>query len=814
MSRSSKAFIAFIVATGMCAIALGMSQWGSLNLLRFLCYLAIALVASGMKVQLPGIYGTMSVNFLFILIGIVELSYPETMVIGCAAILVQCMWNTKRGPQLVHLVFNVCNTATAIAVAYYCFHTVFAGVLHNSLPLLLAAVACVYFVVNTMPIAVAIALTENKSSRTVWKDCYFWTFPYYLIGAAVAGLVSVSNHFLGWQTSLLVMPLVYGIFRVFRLYLERLEAEKKHVEEMSGLHLRTIESLALAIEAKDQTTHSHLCRVRVYAMEIAKELKLDDSQVEALRAAALLHDIGKLAVPEHIISKPGKLTPEEFEKMKIHPVVGAEILSQVKFPYPVVPIVRSHHEAWDGSGYPDGLRGKDIPIGARILSAVDCLDALASDRQYRRALPLDLAMDKVASMSGKNYDPEVVEILQRRYVELEHMARIQEQEHESTKLSTQVKVQRGLEPGVGFEINNTPPLAASSDFLSAIAGARQEAQMLFELSQTLGSSLSLDETLSVLGVRLHRMVGYDAMAVFVPKDEMLAPEYVSGENFRLFSSLRIPVGEGLCGWVAENCKPIVNGNPMVEPGYSEESGSCTMLRSALAVPLKGLNGVVGVLALYRTEKDAFTNENLRILLAISSKVAFSMENALRYQMAESSATTDYLTGLPNARSLFLHLDRELARSKRLKTPLTVLVCDLDGFKKVNDRFGHLEGDKVLRLLAQGFKALCREYDYVARMGGDEFVVVAPGMTPETLQAKILQLKRIAVAAGQEVCGESLLSLSVGQAFYPDGGTDAEELLANADRRMYVAKQEIWNARAASFEHSKTHPLAPSSNAIM
>ena len=631
----------------------------------------------------------------------------------------------------------------------------------------------------------------------------------------VTGMCAIPvGHFLGWQTSLLVMPLVYGIFRVFQFYLKRLEAKKKHVEEMSGLHMRTIESLALAIEAKDLTTHSHLCRVRVYAVEIAKELKLDDNQVEALRAAALLHDIGKLAVPEHIISKPGKLTPEEFEKMKIHPVVGAEILSEVKFPYPVVPIVRSHHEAWDGSGYPDGLRGEDIPIGARILSAVDCLDALASDRQYRRALPLDMAMEKVASMSGKNFDPQVVEILRLRYVELEHMARIEEQENETTKLSTQVKMQHNLEPGVGFEINNTNQPAASTDFLSAIAGARQEAQMLFELSQTLGSSLSLDETLSVLGVRLHRMVGYDAMAVFVPKDEMLESEYVSGENFRLFSSLRIPVGDGLCGWVAENCKPIINGNPTVETGYSEESGNCTILRSALAVPLKGLSGVVGVLALYRSEKNAFTNENLRILLAISSKVAFSMENALRYQMAESSATTDYLTGLPNARSLFLHLDRELARAKRLRTPLTVLVCDLDGFKKVNDRFGHLEGDKVLRLLAKGFKALCREYDYVARMGGDEFVVVAPGMTPETLQAKILQLKRIAVAAGQEVCGENLLSLSVGQAFYPDGGTDAEELLANADRRMYVAKQEIWKERAASHERSKTASLAPSSNAIM
>src|SRR6202021_1339596 len=207
-----------------------------------------------------------------------------------------------------------------------------------------------------------------------------------------------------------------------RMSLDRLEADKAHVEEIAGLHLRTIEALALAIEAKDTTTGDHLHRVRVYATEIGREIKMSPEDLDALQAAALLHDIGKLAVPEHIISKPGKLTPEEFEKMKIHPLVGAEILEEVKFPYPVVPIVRAHHEKWDGSGYPFGLANDEIPVGARILAAVDCLDALASDRQYRRALPLDQDMAVVLDESGKSYDPRVVEILVRRYVELERKA--------------------------------------------------------------------------------------------------------------------------------------------------------------------------------------------------------------------------------------------------------------------------------------------------------------------------------------------------------------------------------------------------------
>jgi len=549
-------------------------------------------------------------------------------------------------------------------------------------------------------------------------------------------------------------------------------------------------ALALAIEAKDQTTHDHLQRVRVYAVEVAKELGVTPDEMQAVHAAALLHDIGKLAVPEHIISKPGRLTLEEFEKMKIHPVVGAEILERVRFPYPVVPIVRAHHEKWDGSGYPAGLKGTQIPIGARILSAVDYLDALASDRQYRRALPLNEVMQRLSAESGKSFDPKVVDILKKRYVSLEKMALAQFGQDVNPLLSTDVKVERGSAPAAGFEnVSVKDGSGHEASFLSSIAAARQEAQTLFELSQDLGASLSLGETLSVFSVKLRSLVPYDAIAIYVRRSEELIPEYVNGDNFRLFSSLRIPMGQGLSGWVAHNRKPIINGNPSVEPGYLNDPTKFSTLRSALAIPLEGLAGVIGVLALYRSERDAFTSDHLRILLAISSKMALAIENAVKYQQAENSATTDYLTGLPNARSLFLQLDRELARCKRDTSTLTVMVGDMDGFKQVNDRFGHLEGNRVLRLFAQALKESCREYDYVARMGGDEFVVIAPGLPAEAAAKKAYQLRELAKQAGIEVCAEEILSLSVGQAMYPEDGKDAEELLAEADRRMYLEKQQ-------------------------
>jgi diguanylate cyclase (GGDEF)-like protein/putative nucleotidyltransferase with HDIG domain len=790
MSAAPRFFIAVVVICGTAVLTYSILHGRSENPLKFFCYLLIALAASRLKVNLPGITGTMSVNFLFLLLGVLELSLSEAMALGCAAVVVQCF--DKDRPIPIQVAFNVCSTALAIAVTFasYRYALVHRAVSNPSTLLFLAA--CVYFVANTMPVAAVISLTERRSLRKIWAECYFWSFPYYLVGAGVAGMMSWLHGFTDWQTSLLTLPVVYLIYRSYRLYLGKLEDEKRHVEEMADLHMRTIEALALAIEAKDQTTHDHLQRVRVYAVEVAKELKVDAEGMAALQAAALLHDIGKLAIPEHIISKPGRLTPEEFEKMKIHPLVGAEILERVRFPYPVVPIVRAHHEKFDGTGYPMGLKGAQIPIGARILAAVDFLDALASDRQYRRALPLNEAMARLSDESGKSFDPQVVKVLERKYVELEQLVHQRTDSIGKQKLSTEVKdqdpqMEPTIKPAAGFQAQGKGQVQERS-FLSSIAAARQEAQTLFELSQDLGASLSLGETLSVFAVKLRRAMPYDAIAIYVRHGEELVPEYVNGDNFRLFASLRIPIGQGLSGWVAQNLKPILNGNPSVEPGYLNDASKYSTLNSALAVPLEGLQGVVGVVALYHAEKDFFTSDHLRILQAVSSKMALAIENAMKYEQAESSAVTDYLTGLPNARSLFLQLDRELARCKRDNKTLTVMVADLDGFKQINDRFGHLEGNRVLRLFAHSLKETSREYDYVARMGGDEFVVIAPGLTAEATARKAEQMRELAKQAGKDICNEDILSLSVGKAVYPEDGMDAEKILSEADKRMYLQKQ--------------------------
>lgn len=782
-------FILTQLLVGIPLVPYALLHWHSENMLRFACFLGVALGASLFKVRLPGIQATMSANFLFILVGILDLSYPETLLMGCLGGLAQSLWQAKPRPRLIQVLFNFANLAISITAADLVFSSKFASHIGFRWPLLLAAASTTYFAINTMSVSGIIAMTERRNPMLVWKECYLWSFPYYLLGAMIAGGVSVINRLLGWQVAILVLPVVYWIYRSYRTYLDRLEAEKKHTEAIADLHLRTIEALSLAIEAKDHNTHDHLKRVQIYAMQIGKDLGLDESQLNAIRAAAMLHDIGKLAVPEQILSKPGRLTPEEFEKMKIHPAVGADILDRVRFPYPVVPIVRSHHEKWNGTGYPDALSGEAIPIGARILSVVDCFDALTSERPYRRAMTLDEAMTYLRTESGGAFDPRVVQGLERRYLELEEV--VSRSAKEGSPFGIVSKVERRVAPLAGFaEIPNEAEVR-SAKFLASIVSARQEAQLLFELAQTLGNSLSLRETLSVVAVRLKEMIPHDSIVFYICEDDKLIPRYVHGIDYELFNSIEIPLGQGIAGWVAQTEQPIINGDPAAETKYLGDPAKISVLQSALSIPLRGREGVAGVLSLYLRAKQGFSKDHLRLLLAASSKLGLSVENALQYERAQDTASTDFLTGLPNARSICIHLENEISRCRRDGNALSVLLCDLNGFKSVNDNFGHLVGNSLLQEIAKNLKNACREYDQVGRLGGDEFVFILPGLSKKCVQELKPRLELAVEEAGRSICRTRVVTVSVGCAFYPNDGSIAEELLSEADRRMYESKEKYY-----------------------
>lgn len=629
-------FLWAIVTLGSAVLVWSLLNWRCDDPARFLSFLAMAMVASVLKVRIPGINSNASVSALFVLIGIVNLSPPEAVMLATLGALTQCI---RGRAKLIHMTFNACVVATATYLSALAYHYTQA----RTMGLIgLGVLTLAYFLTNTLPVASIVSLTERKRLRAVWSD-YRWAPPYYFAGASLAWVIGTIPHAIQWELLFVCLPLAYLVHRSNNTYLTQIENEKKHVEQMNAVHLRTIEALALAIDAKDHTTHDHLQRVQHYALGIATELKLPEHEVEALRAAAVLHDIGKLAVPEHIISKPGKLTRAEFEKMKIHPVVGAEILERVEFPYPVVPIVRAHHEKWNGNGYPYGLKGEQIPIGARILAVVDCLDALASDRQYRRALPLDEAMAKVVAEAGTSFDPAVVEALRARYVELERESHSMNTPAHPA-LSKHLKIERGEAPAAGYENEEAPDveqiahLHAALQPDSAVSGWHS-----FEMPSLSPGSLRLQEVLAVVATRLQDVVSFDAIAFFLPCDEVLRAEFATGDDHRRLRSLRIPVGEGLIGWVAEVGKPIINGNPTVDPGFQDEETREPALTLALALPFPSGGERVGVLAVYRASRNSFSSDDLTRLLPVSQSLG-------RFLTEQTHPNGETVSAIPNRRS--------------------------------------------------------------------------------------------------------------------------------------------------------------------
>ena len=800
MPWPAKAYWLLVVVTGWSCFLLSVAGWQlrKENALSLACYAVAAVIASGLKIRLPGIFGTLSMNYIVVIVALEELSVGAAVCVGIVSTLAQCFIHAESRPTWFQVLFNAAGIPIAVVAAHIALKSPQLLLLDHTGYVSLLTASIVYFIVNTVTVAGIIGCASGKSIFETWRNSYLWTSPQYLVGGGIAAATHFLSRYWGWPALLMAAPPLYLVYRSYTLYLGRIEEQQKHILEMSQLHLRTIETLALAIDAKDDTTAAHLRRVQIYASEIGKELKLSPSEMSALEAAALLHDVGKLAVPEYIISKPGKLTEEEFEKMKVHPVVGAEILERVHFPYPVVPIVRSHHEKWDGTGYPDGLAGEQIPIGARILSAVDCLDALASRRQYRPAIPLEDAMLIVAEQAGKSYDPRVVAVLQTRFRDLERKAKAEATE--IFRLSSNVKVERGEAPATGFEERDrkSEPAVPAADFSLAISNARREFQLLIEVTNDLGNSLSLDETLALLAVRVGKIVEHDAIGIYLLEDDKLSPRYVKGESFRLLSSLQIPVGQGLSGWVAENNLPILNGNPAVEPGYLNDPRLVTPLRSAISVPLRSKERTVGVLTLYSLRSAAFTADHRRILLAIAPKAGHAIDNSLRFEFATNAADTDELTGLVNARYLFGHLQQEVARHSRSGGAFAVVLLDLDGFKNANDSFGHLAGNRILQAVAAGMRQNCRAGDVVARLGGDEFVVVIPDAR-NGVEGTIARMQDTIRALTLESSYAVEITFSAGIALYPDDGVDAEALLEKADERMYDSKRRR-KASPALHEH--------------
>jgi diguanylate cyclase (GGDEF)-like protein/putative nucleotidyltransferase with HDIG domain len=516
-------------------------------------------------------------------------------------------------------------------------------------------------------------------------------------------------------------------------------------------HLFSLEALALAIEAQGSHTTDHLVRARLYAVELARRLGLNQAALETLEVAGVLHDVGELAVPQSILSKAGSLTPEEFERMKTHAALGALIVERAGLPRTAARIVRSHHERWDGTGYPDGLGGAAIPLGARILAVADCLAGAARDR------PDAAAAATLRAGQGTAFDPRVVEVALESYEAMERAVRL------------------------------ALPVPQGRDFRAAIAGARREERLLYQLTGELGSSLSLPDTLSAFDSRLKDLVGYACMALYQVRENRLLPAYVNGEGAQMFCSLEIPFGEGPSGVAALTRQPVLNGNPWADAAHGQASSDSAALGSTLAIPLEWGGEAIAVLSLYHTAPEAFGSEDLRILLALAGKLAVAVEHALHEERAGQLAAVDALTGLPNRRALFQRLDAELARCRRSHGTLGLVVFELDGLPRNGGRNGAAAARRLWKDIASRLRQICREDDCVARMG-EGFVLVLGSFSARDLPEKRRLIESILAELAPAAAGARPLVPRIGAAYYPDDGAYAEDLLATADLRLNGARQ--------------------------
>jgi diguanylate cyclase (GGDEF)-like protein/putative nucleotidyltransferase with HDIG domain len=577
---------------------------------------------------------------------------------------------------------------------------------------------------------------------------------------------------------------LFATYLIYRSASARLQSKTNEVEALSQLHLATAEALATAIDAKDQTTHCHVRRVQIYAAGMGEVFGLSPDEIAALKAGALLHDVGKLAVPPHILNKPGPLTPAEFEKMKIHTVVGAQILSRVDFPYPVIPIIRHHHEQWDGRGYPDKLRGEQIPITARIISVVDCFDSVREDRPFRRSMTLDEATALLLRGAGIHFDPVVVEQfikhLPRFDAEIERLGL----QHQPANYSTDPPIQLS-----DLDMIQTRERGSYVAY-DQIKNAHREVYALYEIARTFGTSLNVEHTLEILVDKVGHVVPFDTCVVYFYDEAKgyATARHVVGKNAQKLAARSIALGEGVTGFALASRTPVNQLHPSLD-FVDINPEAAIRYRSMASLPLFKDDLLLGALSVYSSDLEQYTDDHMRLLETVTRLASDALGNAMQHAEAESNALTDPLTGLPNARYLALRFEEEAARARRTDRTFQVVMMDLDEFKNVNDTHGHKTGDKMLREVAHIIQGQLREYDFLARYGGDEFVALVQevvGAQVEDLCTRIdSAVSKFSLAVGRNRFAR--VGISVGTATFGIDGETLDQLVVAADHEMYRMK---------------------------
>lgn len=745
----------------------------------------LTLISGSFTVRIPSIPARLSVSETFVFASVLLFGAAAATLIVVLDSLVILVWRGRRY-SAERVLFSAAAPAVSIWTASQAFYWI-TGITPLSVQAVpiqtlvpgLITLAAVYFVLNSSLIACAIAFEKQLSALLVWRQNFMWLSLNYFSGASVAALLLpyLYPHQSGFLAIVgILLPLLTISYLTYRTALGRVEDANRHLSELNRLYLSTIETLAMAIDAKDQITHGHIRRVQTYAVGLAKAIGVtDEHHLRAVEAAALLHDMGKLAVPEYILNKPGPLTPAEFEKMKLHASVGADILTAIDFPYPVVPIVRHHHECWDGSGYPDGLKGTDIPIGARILSVVDCFDALTSDRPYRPRLSDKDALRILFERRGTMYDPLAVDTFARVHSELSSTIAVKASQ--SLTAITDAAATPRAQP-----VTKTQPL-------DDIAASSEEMLTLFTLARELTGRMSVADIGDVLLKHLRRIVP-SSLCVFFLYDEDttdLVASHAIGEHGELAHGLRIPLGERLSGWVGANRQSIRNSDPVLDFGDTARTVT-PRLHSCLSTPLIAGDKLVGVLSLYAKASEAFTEDHQRLVEIVARQVSPVLQRSVDYANSSLRAFRDPLTGLPNLQHL-RQLASEQDQLSDLPTPTSLIYLDINDLKRINVAQGRGVGDQALRQVVQHLRTNLRAADVLFRLESDEFAVLLLQTDRDTANMIASRMKTSVQQIGTAGTVRGPINVSVTVTSAPEDGGRIDSLVETARRRLQARRSD-------------------------
>ena len=744
-------YVASVTLLGAISLVLSIRDFRGDQLPLFLFLMALTVVTSAAKIELPlgrsqsNLSLAHAVNFWALL----ALGPAPTVCIAAVSAAAQCTLRTNAANPLHRVLFSIASLTVTVWLAALPLDwargadpTSFVSLLRG-----VAIIAPLYFVINTGLVAGAVALSTRQSIPQVWQRNFLWSAPSYLVGAVLAaGATSAWDK--GWFVWLLLLAApLYLVFRSYSSVVARLKDEHDQTRRAMDVQIATIEALALAIEAKAGCTPEHVRSIQKYAALLAEAAGMSDADIQAVRTAALLHDIGNMAVPEHILASPEALTPEEWERVKIHPRVGAEILRDVPFGAPVAELVLCHHERWDGLGYPAGLSGDAIPIGARILAIADVYSTLQTERPYRPARSEQAATTVLRELAGKAYDPVLVDLM---------ITRLHQPALDATAVEGAAESQRTA--------------------LLDISDAHREEQVLYEIAQALGSSLGVDEAMALVRDKVTRLVPFVTCALFLGDDERgFICRYAHG-----------PGTEALFRWAPKSWSELSLRLPSCADGRAGQGADLT---AVLPCRLTHDDRLIGALVIYHTTAGCFTDEHRRVLGRVSEQAAAVIHNSTRYEQTRHESQTDALTALPNRRSFERQVSAGLLRSLQEQTGASLVMLDLDRLKEVNDTYGHEAGDRALRAIGNVLRSTVRETDLCARFAGDEFVVVLWECDRGHEARRVSELQNAVAAYPFEPRpGVRMpLSISAGCARFPQDGMTVDELVVAADSRMYQDK---------------------------